>query len=249
MPSANRAPDIAYPLLFGTAVFLSVLTAHAFNFFFHEYAHSFMAWGLGWKADPFALDYGTPTIDNILLQQQISENVDYTPIFASGHGWQAALIAAAGPLFANGGTAIACNSLLARTHRPGWLWCLVWTDAFATFNVWSYAPLRTLTTHGDMALLAAGLGISTWLLFPFVTAFALWLVIRFSCHALPVAQDRMFPRTAQRTLSTTVIAVSLGFFSIAGLAPQYGLASVLLSVASLLFLMPVLIAAQDNAPQ
>ncbi|NHO33847.1 hypothetical protein [Acetobacter fallax] len=43
-----------------------------------------------------------------------------------------------------------------------------------------------------------------------------------------------------------VIAISLGFFSIAGLASEYGLVSALLSVASLLLLMPVLIAAQSN---
>ncbi|GAA4504226.1 hypothetical protein [Gluconacetobacter tumulicola] len=186
-------------LRFGSAVFLSMLLAHAFNYFLHEYAHSFMAWLLRWKADPFALNYGTASIDNILLQQQIDENVDYGPILASGEGWQAALIAAAGPLLANGGTALLCHRLIVRAVRPAALWWLVWVDAFSTFNVWSYAPLRVLTTHGDMALLARGLGVSVWVLFPFATSFAAWLLWRLAfahCRWRRNGSTRTMPRSA-----------------------------------------------------
>lgn len=239
-----------YMLGFGGAVLISVLFAHAFNFFAHEYAHAFVAWGLGWKGDPLALHYGTGAIDNILLQQQIDENVDYAPIFASGCAWQAALIAAAGPLLANGGTAMICHrlimGLIGRATRPIALWGLVWVDAFSTFNVWSYAPLRVLTSHGDMALLARGLGISVWGLFPFVSAFAVWLVWRFACHALPAAQARLFSADRQKIFSMTVLAVSLGFFSIPGFLGGYGSFCAVLSVVSFFMVLPVLLAAQQE---
>ncbi|WP_183009750.1 hypothetical protein [Gluconacetobacter dulcium] len=235
---------------FGVAVLGSVLLAHAFDFFTHEYAHAFVAWGLGWKGDPLALHYGTAAIDNILLQQQIDENVDYAPIFASGRGWQAALIAAAGPLLANGGTALICHrlimGLIGRAGRPVVLWGLVWVDAFSTFNVWSYAPLRVLTSHGDMALLARGLGISVWGLFPFVSAFAVWLVWRFACRALPVAQARLFPVDRQKIFSMTVLAVSLGFFSIPGFLGGYGPFCAVLGMVSVFMVLPVLLAAQQE---
>lgn len=230
-------------LRFGSAVFLSMLLAHAFNYFLHEYAHSFMAWLLGWKADPFALNYGTASIDNILLQQQIDENVDYGPILASGEGWQAALIAAAGPLLANGGTALLCHRLIVRAVRPAALWWLVWVDAFSTFNVWSYAPLRVLTTHGDMALLARGLGVSVWVLFPFATSFAAWLLWRFAFRALPLAQKRLYPDDAQISFSMVVLAISIPFFSISGLF-GYGPFCAMLAIVSFFMMMPALMVAQ-----
>ncbi|GAA4481804.1 hypothetical protein [Gluconacetobacter asukensis] len=232
-------------LRFGVAVFLSMLLAHMFNYFLHEYAHSFMAWVLQRKENPFALHYGSASIDNILLQQQIDEDVDYEPIFASGRGWQAALIAAAGPLLANGGTALVCHRMIMRCVHPRALWWLVWIDAFSTFNVWSYAPLRVLTSHGDMALLARGLGVSVWVLFPFVTSFAGWLVWRFACHALPLAQKRLYPGDARTMFSMVVLAVSVGFFSISGLLGSYGSLCAVLGIVSFFLVMPALMAAQQ----
>lgn len=79
-----------------------ILVAHALALFSHEYAHSFTAWLLGWKTNPLALNYGELTPINILAQIQIDENVGYDPIFAGGHGWQAAMISAAGMLIGNG---------------------------------------------------------------------------------------------------------------------------------------------------
>ncbi|WP_182998292.1 hypothetical protein [Gluconacetobacter sacchari] len=190
-----------------------------------------------------ALHYGTAAIDNVLLQQQIDENVDYGPIFASGGGWQAALIAAAGPLLANGGTALLCHRLIVRAVRPAALWWLVWVDAFSTFNVWSYAPLRVLTTHGDMALLARGPGVSVWVLFPFVTSFAAWLVWRFAFRALPLAQKRLDPDDGRSSFSMVVLAISVPFFSMSGLS-GYGPFCAVLATVSFFMMMPVLMAAQ-----
>ncbi|MFS3135267.1 hypothetical protein ACLRDC_07745 [Gluconacetobacter sacchari] len=123
------------------------------------------------------------------------------------------------------------------------LWWLVWVDAFSTFNVWSYAPLRVLTTHGDMALLARGLGVSVWVLFPFVTSFAAWLVWRFAFRALPLAQKRLDPDDGRSSFSMVVLAISVPFFSMSGLS-GYGPFCAVLATVSFFMMMPVLMAAQ-----
>ncbi len=44
-----------------------VVIAHAVAYLTHEYSHSFMRWTLGWMTDPMALDYGQPTLYNLLF--------------------------------------------------------------------------------------------------------------------------------------------------------------------------------------
>jgi len=84
----------SWPFL-GLLLLVQLWAAHFCTFFPHEYAHSFMAWFLGWKANPLALDYAHPTAVVLLLQLGINQNVNEGPIFASGHGVEAAIIAAA----------------------------------------------------------------------------------------------------------------------------------------------------------
>jgi hypothetical protein len=75
----------------------------------HEYAHSFTAWLLGWKANPFALNYAHPTLTVLLIQLGIDQKVNEAPIFASGHGVQAAIISAAGAVIGNGLTSFSLS--------------------------------------------------------------------------------------------------------------------------------------------
>ncbi len=48
--------------------------AHALGYLLHEYAHSFAAWAVGYKANPLALDYGSLSFQNIALQSDIGGN-------------------------------------------------------------------------------------------------------------------------------------------------------------------------------
>lgn len=48
--------------------------AHALAYLVHEYSHSFMAWSFGYKATPFALDYGSLSLNNVLTLGDIDEN-------------------------------------------------------------------------------------------------------------------------------------------------------------------------------
>jgi hypothetical protein len=88
-------------LVFFLTIIIILWSAHAVAFFPHEYAHSFIACILGWKSNPVALNYGQLTPANLLLQFQIDENVDYGPIFNSGHRYQAGIISISGLLLGN----------------------------------------------------------------------------------------------------------------------------------------------------
>jgi len=145
-------------------VLLGWLT-HALGYLIHEYAHSFSAWTLGFKADPFALDYGHWTPANVAFLVDVDENVEYGPIFAAGKGYLAALIALNGVLIGNGVFYLISRRLysFARQRRReilglfAFFWCLMNVG-----NLLCYVPVRTFTTHADMATLERGLHISPW---------------------------------------------------------------------------------------
>jgi hypothetical protein len=161
---------------------VSVLLAHAFVYLLHEYSHSIVAWLLGWKARPFQIEYGAPTVLNLLLQSDVGDGVDYAPILAGGHGGKAAFIALAGLLFGNILTYLAACRLMALaaagTHRMR-LAGLYWVALMCAGNVWSYVPTRAITTHADIALAAQGLGLTPLQLFPVVLVPALGIVGHF----------------------------------------------------------------------
>ncbi len=89
-----------YKLILMAPIF--ILLSHYLAMLPHEYAHSFMAWILGYKSNPLALTYGGKSWLNLLLLSHMDENVNYEVMFATGHGIQVAIIAFAGAGIANG---------------------------------------------------------------------------------------------------------------------------------------------------
>lgn len=179
------AKNIRFALL---TLFLVLLT-HAVAYLLHEYTHSCLAWILGYKAHPLALDYGRPTLKNMVLLGEVDENVDYDQIIAGGHGGWGGVIALAGAGLGNGALYFFCYWLTGRTRiqcSRGAILFLYWLSLMGAANLLSYAPLRVITTHGDMAIAARCWGISTWWLLPFVTAGTLYTMYHFFF--------RMFPR-------------------------------------------------------
>jgi hypothetical protein len=164
---------------FGVTTFFLVLITHAIAYMTHEYSHTFMAWSLGSMGNPLALDYGHPTLYNFVFLGEIEDNVSYDPIFSSGHGVYAAIIALAGPFLGNGALYFLLYRLaktnLAASSRIA-LSFIYWLSLMCAANIWSYVPIRALTTHADIALAAQGLHISTWVLFPFLICPSLYLV-------------------------------------------------------------------------
>jgi hypothetical protein len=223
---------------------ITVLLAHALAYFTHEYSHSFTAWLLGFKQHPLALNYGQPSLANILFQQDIDENVDYDPIFAGHHGLSAALIAFAGPGIGNGVLYFIClwlfRKAISANHQAAANF-LFWLALMCAGNVWSYAPTRTIATHADMALLVRGLGISVWLLFPFVTVPAVYIAYSFFFRLFRLAKQALFKDGSDRLVMVSALVgfFYFGFFGGGTIAGQYGAVSALFSTLSLLVLLPL----------
>ncbi|MFC7400165.1 hypothetical protein ACFQU1_23470 [Chelatococcus sp. GCM10030263] len=238
---ATRATDLRFAIVTVGALFVT----HAIAFFLHEYSHAAMAWLLGFKSNPLHLHYGHLDLSNILLQQEIDENVDYKPIFDAGHGYAAAAIALSGAAIGNGVLYVALRLILRRhlsRMRPASALFLFWLALMACANLWSYAPVRTITTHGDMALAAQGLGISAWTLFPFVVLPSVWAAWDFFRRLAPVVLDKVYSDDVLRRQFVMTIACFI-FFGFYGGCPavggNYGNVAAVFSIISMLVLFPI----------
>jgi len=231
---------------FALASLAAMLLAHCAALFPHEYAHSFMAYALGYKSNPCIIHLGGTSLANLVLLTEANEHVDYAPIFAAGAGWAVALIGFAGPGIGNGAMYI-LSLLLLRMRRvresTALLMLVFWFNLMNAGNFYDYVPIRTFARNGDMGHITEGLGMPEWLaliLFGIPTAVALWWLFG---HTLPLALARLAPHSAFRRglIVTLSVLVVFGFFGLAGWR-GYGASSHALSLASLA-LIPVMLAA------
>ena len=230
---------------FVVSCLVCMLLAHYAAVFPHEYSHSFMAFALGYKSNPCIIHIGGTSLVNLLLLTEVNEYVDYTPIFAAGAGWAAALIGFAGPGLGNG-TMYVLSRLLMRWRRVrdnAVLFMLVfWFNLMNVGNFYDYAPIRTFTAYGDMGHITQGLGMPEWvalIVFGTPTAAAMWWLF---AHTLPLALARLAPHSAVRRglIVTLSVVIVFGYFGLAGWN-GYGATSHELSLASL-WLIPVMLA-------
>jgi len=226
------------------AIFMGQLwLAHALGYLVHEYAHSFVAWVSGYKANPFALDYGHFSWENVIFLSDIDENVDYDRIFAAGRGSIAALIAVAGVLFGNGFFYLLARRLYSRAKAMNRRMLAFFLFLFIMMNAGnfiSYVPARTFASHADMATVERGLGISPWWIaivlgIPFCVA-----VWHFFARILPEAKRFFFPRSrlGQAFLAVLSAYTFFVFFGGAGLH-RYGDISHWISAVFVYGLFPV----------
>jgi hypothetical protein len=228
--------------LFWLLALVQLWVAHAIGYLMHEYAHSFTAWLLHWKANPLALNYGRLNLKNIVFQADIDENVDYDPIFAAGRGPLASLIAVAGVLIGNGISYVVSRLLYRQARQKkmrAWAMFFFWICVMSVGNFLAYVPVRTFTTHADMATTARGLNVSPWVIaivlgIPF--AAAIW---HFFVKILPDAEVFVFPEAllSQRVLVLVTTFLVFVFFGGAGIR-NYGSVSHWLSAICEFILFP-----------
>ena len=217
--------------------------AHALAYLVHEYTHSIVAWALRYKANPLALDYGHLSLKNVVYLEDIDENVEYDPIFAAGHGSLAALIAIAGVLFGNGFLYLLSRHLYttAKTHGKRLLAFFMFLLCMMNVgNFISYVPIRTFTTHADMATVERGLNISPWWIalvlgIPFCVA-----VWHFFARILPDAMRFFFPDTKPGQMFLVILSayVIFKFFGSSGF-DHYGEISHWIAACSMYVLLPL----------
>jgi hypothetical protein len=221
---------------FVVACLICILLAHYAAVLPHEYAHSFMAFALGYKSDPLVIRFGGKSLTNLLLLINIDEQVDYAAMFTRGDGRAAALTGFAGPGLANGTLYLLSLFLLRRpsVRRNVFLFMLVfWFNLMNVGNFYDYVPIRTFVSQGDIGHITQGLGISPWaalVVLGIPTSIALWFLFT---RTLPdvlggIAPDSPFRRGFVVNASVVII---FGFFGLAGLV-GYGEPSRTLSLLS-----------------
>jgi hypothetical protein len=229
---------------FSLLLLVQLWTAHAVVFFPHEYAHSFTAWLLGWKSNPLALYYAHPTLKVLLAQMGIDQNVNEVPIFASGHGRDAALIAAAGMVIGNGLITYPLSRLgyamATRRHLRGWAMFFYWTTVASVGNFIDYVPVRTFSPTGDMASVERGLGWSPLTVLIILGIPTAWALIYFLFRIQPSSVSWLFPASAPRRVILVLLtgAVLWGFYGAAGLV-EGGPLAYQMSKVSVFVLLPL----------
>ncbi|MCF6765209.1 hypothetical protein L3V82_05450 [Thiotrichales bacterium 19S3-7] len=216
-----------------------ILLSHYLAVYPHEFAHSFMAWALGFKHNPFVIDFGGTSWLNILLLINIDENVNYQFLVSHGHLYAMALIAFAGPGIANGFlyvlSLILLNLKALYKHKIVYYF-IFWFNFMNLCNFYDYIPIRTLTNHGDIAHFTIGLGVSPW-----------WVYI-IGCYIVFLLIWFFFTRTLMKTvavlgfsesftiklmLSVLCIVLLFGYFALPGILSNYGQLSFLISISSI----------------
>lgn len=226
----------SFKLLLITPIF--ILLSHYLAVFPHEYAHSFMAWALGFKSNPLALIYGGTSWPNLLFLANIDENVDYKTIFYSGHHTAVAAIAFAGPGIANGLLFILSFILLRNKkvqQHPYWFYFLFWFNLMNLGNFYDYVPIRTFASHGDVFNFMMGLNISPWWIYSiggYLVAFLMW---QFFTKTLPLAYNHLKLTSTLSKASLMIACVCFLFYFFGGSGTKsYGVVSYIFSMTSLL---------------
>lgn len=216
---------------------LFLLLTHYLAMLPHEYLHSFTAWLLGDKTNPFALHYGGTSWSNLLLLLHMDENVNYPLIFSAGHGEHAALIAFAGLGFANIPLYFLSLWFLRKqriTQKPFLCYFLFLFNVMNIGNFYDYVPIRTFGTHGDARHFWQGLQISPWWVYfmgGYLVAIVMWHFFKYTLQR--AYSDLKLNQYSKAGLMMLSVLVLFGFFGCPGFY-HYGTISYFLSATSLL---------------
>jgi len=235
---------LSFRLLLLTPVF--IVLANYLTFFPHEYAHSFTAWMLGDKSNPWYLHMGDMSWFNLISFAQITENVDYGAIVAAGHKEHLGWIALAGPIFINGTfyllSLYALNKKSIAT-RPYFFSFLFWFNLMNLGNLFVYAPIRTFGTRLDAANFVVGFDISPWCIYVvmgYLVAFAIWYF--FTRTLIQACINLQLNLLATRAFLMIIsVVVLFGYFGAAGYF-NLGEISYFLSLTSILAIPGVIAA-------
>ncbi len=250
MQRTGQAPPTAEWtwVTFTSLLIFQLWTAHAVVFFAHEYAHSFLAWALGWKANPLALNYAHASLKVLLIQKGIDQNVNEVPIFASGHGFQAALISGAGAILGNAILTFSLSRWGWRVARQqasrGWAMFWYWICVASVGNLIDYVPIRTFTDgtdlYQDMFAVEKGFGWSPWTLLVLFGIPTVCMVAYFFACIEPRTLRWVFPvARGQRVVIAALTAfVFFAFYGAAGWSDG-GPVSHTMSVISVLVVAPL----------
>lgn len=233
-------------LIILTPIFL--LLSHNLAFFLHEYAHSFMAWFLGYKMHPLDLYYGGNSLANLLLLIDVNENINYSSLFHTAPGFKITLIAFAGPGIANGLLYLLSYYYLKspkpKSH-PYLFYFIFCFNLMNLGNLYDYVPLRTFSGSGDVEHFVQGLGISPWIIFVvfgYIVALAIYYFFKKTLQSAYL--NLQLGNAGKASLMILSVLFIFGYFAVPGIIDTatishfLGLASVIAIPGIILVLWP-----------
>jgi hypothetical protein len=186
-----------------------------FTAYLHEFGHSFTAWALGFKNNPFDIIYGGWSLKNIFLLANINENINYDWINQSGHRSLISLIAFAGP-FVSLLIYLITLYLLRKKFNSYVYYLIFWINLINVRELWTYVPLRSLSSTADIANINHSLYLSPWWIFILITPFIAYAVWNFFSNTVKNAYDKLglFSSASKTTLFVLTV---IYFFTLTGL--------------------------------
>jgi hypothetical protein len=235
-----------WKLILITPIF--ILLSHYPAVLLHEFSHSFMAWALGFKTNPFALNYGGTGFWNLLLLINVDHNVNNKMIYALGHPGLVALIASAGPcmnilLFVVSFCLLQTQKIKQRAY---WFYFLLFFNLMNLGNIYDYVPIRTFAINGnmvDVVDIEQGMHWSPWWIYLIVGYLLSFLVWQFFTRTLPAAYLHVkIQSTAGRAaLMITCVCIFFGYFALPGFF-NHGPVSAFLSATSWMAIPGIIVA-------
>jgi len=234
---------------------LFIVLTHYLAVFPHEYMHSFMAWALGFKENPFLINYGGTNWQNLLFLRNIDENVNYLKIYNEGYTYSTAIIAFSGAGIANVLLFALSQYLLNKKNiqqRIYTYYFLFWFNLMNLGNFYDYVPIRTFAKSGDVYIIVTALQISAWLiyiLFGYAVCYLMW---RFFSKTLIKAYQHLNTTSNihKATLLSLCTIILFGYFgrviSTLTVPSNLDAISYFLSITSLLMMPIVIIAGWPN---
>jgi hypothetical protein len=176
-----KSSPVREVITFLSLTVISFLLLHLLVLLMHEFSHSFLAYFLGAKQDPWNIIFGN------WIGAHWDENVDYSALFAAGRGPTAAAVAFAGPLsnivlfFVTAGL---MSARVVKKHRCLYH-CVFWTCIITFVMVFEYVFTRSFLKADDFGNINHGLGISPWPIFIVGTLLGIIGLYYLLVHKLP----------------------------------------------------------------
>ncbi len=208
----------------------------------HEWTHGGVAWVFGFKASPFAIDYGGTGWRNLIYFANINEAVQYVDIGKAGHPFIAALISIIPPLLINGGFTLTLAIVLSYHHfkRPLLMWITFWLFIWNLGECFSYFVQRCFSGHGDISGFLYFTHTSPWIIFVPAIYLVFFFIHLCFTHLLPKLLIRMNIQKPiiKMTMFVLILIILFGFYTIRGLNTDNNQVTIVLSSLSLI-IMPI----------
>ncbi len=227
-----------------------ILLANYLTIYGHDFAHSLMAWLLGFKNNPFAINFGGCSLLNLIFLINAGENVDYGSIYMMGHRLSVALIAFAGPGIVNVGLFFLSLYLLNKKSIQQNIYLyyfLFWLNLTNLGGMYDYVPIRTFSTQGDLGHITTSLQISPWsvfIVFGYLVAFAIWYFFTQTLIKM-FAQLQIMSVASQAFTIILCVLILFGYYGGAGFTVKDSI-SQFLSTVSIISIPGIIVACWPN---